>query len=141
MVAEESCRYPTIDLVAVLRARSLRSRWAGRELRKTPEESLVHQILVAVAEHDLQLGKAKERESLLMDIDAPSYESVEELLPWQTHASDLHGWASAVRELEWASVPSGRSPLQMCLMVNLQEHKLEYDNTSVIFAPNAWDAF
>jgi hypothetical protein len=48
-IAEE-CRYPTIDLVAVLRARSLR--WAGRELRKAPEESLVHQMLVAVAEHE-----------------------------------------------------------------------------------------
>ena len=46
-IAEE-CRYPTIDLVAVLRARSLR--WAGRELRKAPEESLVHQMLVAVNE-------------------------------------------------------------------------------------------
>ena len=72
-IAEE-CRYPTIDLVAVLRARSLR--WAGRELRKAPEESLVHQMLVAIAEHDLQLGI--KIESILMD--APTYESVEELL-------------------------------------------------------------
>ena len=81
-IAEE-CRYPTIDLVAVLRARSLR--WAGKELRKAPEESLVHQMLVAVAEHDLELGT--KRESILMD--APTCESVEELL---ANANDLHVW-------------------------------------------------
>jgi hypothetical protein len=66
-------------------------RWAGRELRKAPEESLVHQMLVAVAEHDLQLGI--KRESILMD--APTYDSVEELL---ANANDLHVWAAAVRD-------------------------------------------
>ena len=66
-------------------------RWAGRELRKAPEESLVHQMLVAVAEQDLQLGT--KRESILMD--APTYESVGELL---ANANDLHMWAAAVRD-------------------------------------------
>ena len=73
-IAEE-CRYPTIDLIAVLRARSLR--WAGKELRKAPEESLVHQMLVVVADHDLQLGI--KRYSILMG--APTCESVESC--WQ----------------------------------------------------------
>ena len=58
-------------------------------MRKAPEESLVHQMLVAVAEHDLQLGI--KRESILMD--APTYEPVEELL---ANANDLHVWAAAV---------------------------------------------
>ena len=54
-------------------------------------------MLMAGAVHDLQLGK--ERESLLMDapISCPSYESTEELL---ATASVLHGWATAMRELD-----------------------------------------
>ena len=53
---------------------------------KAPEESLVHRmrvVVVAVAEHDLQLGT--KRESIFMD--ASTYESVEELL---ANANNLH---------------------------------------------------
>jgi hypothetical protein len=48
-------------------------------------------MLVAVAEHDLQLGI--KREYILMD--APTYEAVEELL---ANANDLHVWAAAVSD-------------------------------------------
>ena len=56
-------RHPTFDLIAKLRARRLK--WAGQILRLEPEDSLVHQVLIATAMHDLVAGN--NRRSLLMD--------------------------------------------------------------------------
>ena len=56
-------RQPTFDLIAKLRARRLK--WAGQILRQEPEDSLVHQVLMATAIHDLAAGN--KRRSLLMD--------------------------------------------------------------------------
>ena len=67
-------RHPTFDLIAKLGARRLK--WAGQILRLEPEDSLVHQMLVATAMHDLTTGY--HRRSLLMD--AEEYTTVEELL-------------------------------------------------------------
>ena len=49
-------------------------------------------MLVVLAEHDLKSDR--DRRSLL--IGCPSYRSAEELV---ANASDLHGWAAAVRKL------------------------------------------
>ena len=51
--------------------------FSTKSSRKAPEESLVHQMVVAVAEQGLQLGI--KRESILMD--PSTYESVED---WQS---------------------------------------------------------
>ena len=56
-------RHPTFDLIAKLRARRLK--WAGQIPRLEPEDSLVHQVLMATAMHDLAAGN--NRRSLLMD--------------------------------------------------------------------------
>ena len=85
------CRDPTLDLVSTLQARALR--WAGQELRKPHSESVVHQMLVVLAEHDLESGR--DRRSIL--IGCPPYASAEELV---ANANDLHGWAAAVRKLD-----------------------------------------
>jgi hypothetical protein len=87
----EECRDPTLDLVATLQARALR--WAGQELRKPHNESVVHQMLVVLAEHDLKSNT--DRRSIL--IGCPPYGSAEELV---ANANDLHGWAAAVRKLD-----------------------------------------
>ena len=47
-------RLPTFDLIPKLRARRLK--WAGQILRLEPEDSLVHQALVATSMHDLAAG-------------------------------------------------------------------------------------
>lgn len=89
-VAEEN-RHPTYDLVGKLAARRLK--WAGQVLRQDPNESIVHRVVVAVADLDLQSDRR--RPSLLMD--APAHESVEELVEL---ARDEQGWATAVKELD-----------------------------------------
>ena len=58
-------RHPTFDLKAKLRAR--RPKWAGQILRQEPEDSLVHQVLVAATMHDLAAGNS--RRPLLMDAE------------------------------------------------------------------------
>ena len=59
-------RQRTFDLIAKLRARRLK--WAGQILRLEPKDSLVHQVLVAAAMHDLAEGAlGNSRRSLLMD--------------------------------------------------------------------------
>ena len=58
-------RHPTFDLIAKLRARRLK--WAGQILRQEPEDSLVRQVLMAAAMHDLAAGN--NRRSLLMDAE------------------------------------------------------------------------
>lgn len=87
----EECRDPTLDLVATLQARALR--WAGQELRKPHSESVVHQMLVVLAEHDIRSNT--DRRSILTG--CPPYGSAEELV---ANANDLHGWAAAVRKLD-----------------------------------------
>ena len=84
-------RQPTFDLIAKLRARRLK--WAGQILRLEPEDSLVHQMLVATAMHDLTTGY--HRRSLLMD--AEEYTTVEELLEL---AADRKRWAERVRQID-----------------------------------------
>ena len=84
-------RQPTFDLIAKLRARRLK--WAGQILRLEPEDSLVHQVLVATAMHDLTTGY--NRRSLLMD--AEEYTTVEELLAL---AADRKGWTERVRQID-----------------------------------------
>ena len=84
-------RHPTFDLTAKLRARRLK--WAGQILRSEPEDSIVHQVLVAVAEHDL--NEDKPRRSLLMD--AEQYASVEELIAL---AMDKKRWAKRVKQID-----------------------------------------
>jgi hypothetical protein len=84
-------RQPTFDLIAKLRARRLK--WAGQILRQEPEDSLVHQMLVATAMHDLTTGY--HRRSLLMD--AEEYTTVEELLEL---AADRKRWAERVRQID-----------------------------------------
>jgi hypothetical protein len=84
-------RQPTFDLIAKLRARRLK--WAGQILRLEPEDSLVHQVLIATAMHDLTAGN--NRRSLLMD--AGEYNSHEELLAL---AADKRGWAERVRQID-----------------------------------------
>ena len=85
-------RHPTFDLIAKLRARRLK--WAGQILRQEPEDSLVHQVLVAAAMHDLAAGNI--RRSLLMD--AEEYSTAEELLAL---ATDKKGcWAARVRQID-----------------------------------------
>ena len=69
-------RQPTFDLIAKLRARRLK--WAGQILRLEPEDSLVHQVLVAAAMHMHDLAAGNSRRSLLMD--AEEYTAAEELL-------------------------------------------------------------
>ena len=101
-------------------------RWAGRELRKAPEESLVHQMLVAVAEHDLQLGHGIKRESMLMD--APTYDSVEELL---ANANDLHVWAAAVRDQDPELRNDGKATNKVAATVStLNAHAVEWKATA-----------
>ena len=56
----------------MLRARRLK--WAGQILRLEPEDSLVHQVLMAAAMHDLAAGN--NRRSLLTD--AEEYSTAEE---------------------------------------------------------------
>ena len=85
-------RHPSFDLVAKLRARRLR--WAGQVLRQDTEQSLVKQVLLALAKHDLE-QQNNSRGSLLMD--APGFKTVEELLEL---AEDTHGWADEVRKLD-----------------------------------------
>ena len=77
--------------MATLQARALR--WAGQELRKPHCESVVHQMLVVLAEHDLKSDR--DRRSIL--IGCPPYRSAKELV---ANANDLHGWAAAVRKLD-----------------------------------------
>ena len=84
-------RHPTFDLIAKLRARRLK--WTGQILRLEPEDSLVHQVLVAAAMHDLAAGNS--RRSLLMD--AEDYTTAEELLALTT---DKKGWAARVRQTD-----------------------------------------
>ena len=60
--------------MAQLAARRLK--WAGQILRQDPAESILHRVVVAVAELDLQSGR--QRSSVLVDV--PAHESVEELL-------------------------------------------------------------
>ena len=84
-------RHPTFDLIAKLRARRLK--WAGQILRLEPEDSLVHQVLMAAAMHDLAAGNS--RRSLLMD--AGEYNTAEELLAL---AADRKGWAERVRQID-----------------------------------------
>ena len=79
-------RHPTFGLIAKLRARRLK--WAGQILRQEPEDSLVHQVLMAAAMHDLAAGNS--RRSLLMG--AEDYSSAEELLAL---AADRGGWAAS----------------------------------------------
>ena len=86
----EECRDPTLDLVATLQARALR--WAGQELRKPHSESVVHQMLVVLAEQVWEIGDSR---SILTG--CPPYGSAEELV---ANANDLHGWAAAVRKLD-----------------------------------------
>ena len=69
-------RQPTFDLIAKLRVRRLK--WAGQILRLEPEDSLVHQVLVAAAMHMHDLAAGNSRRSLLMD--AEEYTAAEELL-------------------------------------------------------------
>jgi hypothetical protein len=84
-------RSPTFDLIAKLRARRLK--WAGQILRQEPEDSLVHQVLMATAIHDLAAGN--KRRSLLMD--AAEYTTAEELLAL---AMDEKGWSERVRQID-----------------------------------------
>ena len=84
-------RHPTFDLIAKLRARRLK--WAGQILRQEPEDSLVHQVLMATAIHDLAAGN--KRRSLLMD--AAEYNTAEELLAL---AMDEKGWSERVRQID-----------------------------------------
>ena len=84
-------RHPTFDLIAKLRSRRLK--WAGQILRLEPEDSLVHQVLMATAMHDLATGNS--RRSLLMD--AEEYTTSEELLAL---AADRKGWAARVRQID-----------------------------------------
>ena len=78
-------------MIAKLRARRLK--WAGQILRLEPEDSLVHQVLIATAMHDLATGNS--RRSLLMG--AGEYNSAEELLAL---AADKKGWAERVRQID-----------------------------------------
>ena len=61
------------------------------------EQSLVKQVLLALAKHDLE-QQNNSRGSLLMD--APGFKTVEELL--ELAAEDTHGWAAEleVRKLD-----------------------------------------
>ena len=61
-------RHPSFGLVAKLRARRLR--WAGQVLRQDTEQSLVKQVLLALAKHDLE-QQNNSRDSLSMD--APGF--------------------------------------------------------------------
>ena len=79
-------------MVAKLRARRLK--WAGQVLRQDTEQSLVKQVMPALARHDLETHN-NSRGSLLMD--TPGFKSVEELLEL---AEDTHGWAAEVRKLD-----------------------------------------
>ena len=62
---QEEHRQPTFVLIVKLIARRLKL--AGKILRLEPEDSLVHQVLVARAMHDLVSGN--NRRSLLMDAE------------------------------------------------------------------------
>ena len=84
-------RHPTFDLIAKLRSRRLK--WASQILRNEPEDSLVHQVLVAVAKHDLSTCNA--RRSPLMD--AEQHNTVVELLAL---AKDRKGWAARVKQID-----------------------------------------
>ena len=84
-------RHPTFDLIAKLRARRLK--WAGQILKLEPEDSLVHQVLMAAAMHGLAAGNR--RRSLMMD--AGEYSTTEELLAL---AADRKGWAARVRQID-----------------------------------------
>ena len=63
-------------------------------LRQDTKQSLVKQVLLALANHDLE-QQNNSRGSLLMD--APGFTTVEELLEL---AEDTHGWAAEVRKLD-----------------------------------------
>ena len=85
-------KHPPFDLVAKLRARRLG--WAGQVLRQDTEQSLVKQVLLALAKHDLE-QQNNSKGSLL--IDAPGFKTVGGLLEL---AEDTHGWADEVRKLD-----------------------------------------
>ena len=88
LTGRQEHRQPTFDLIAKLRARRLK--WTGQILRQKPVDSLVHQVLMTAAMHDLAVGN--NRRPLLMDAEA--YSTAEELL---TLAADRKGWAARVR--------------------------------------------
>ena len=70
-----------------------------RPSRLEPEDSLVHQVLMATAIHDLAAGN--NRRSLLMD--AAEYTTTEELLAL---AADEKGWAEreSDRLIQWTTI-------------------------------------
>ena len=105
-------RHPTFDLISKLRARRLK--WAGQILRSEPEDSLVHQVLVAVAEHDLI--EDKPRRSLLMDAD--HYTTVEELIAL---AMDKKGWAARVKQIDPTDCNTAAAAVNSLLDANAEE--------------------
>ena len=62
-------RHPTFDLIAKLRARRLK--WAGQILRLEPEGSLVHQVLMATAIHDLATGNNHDGKKTSLEMNRP----------------------------------------------------------------------
>ena len=114
--------------MAKLAARRLK--WAGQVLRQDPCESIVHRVVVAVAELDLQSGR--KRPSIL--VDAPAHGGVEELVEL---AKDGQGWAAAVRELD-----PGSKEVELEFDVWADEYfpevcGRELDVTAEVFVP-AW---
>ena len=77
-------RHPSFDLVAKLKLRARRLRWAGQVLRQDTEQSLVKQVLLALANHDME-QQNNSRGSLL--IDAPGFKS--SLNQWKSCSSWL----------------------------------------------------